>query len=74
MTPRLSTVAQRRVTGTALGYDADVEDVHLRCGACGSLQTEPLASDEPLRAQVAAVTCLFCGRCGAMARAPRAPR
>ena len=60
----------RRV-GAKLGYDVDVEDVHMRCSACGALQTEPMASDEPLRHQMASVVCNHCSRIGTMARAPR---
>lgn len=59
----------RRI-GDAIGCDSELEPVRLRC-ACGHHQTESLASDEPLRAQAAGVTCSRCGQLGAMALAPR---
>lgn len=66
--------AMHRRTGAALGYAGDVEEVHMRCTACGTLQTETMASDEPLRSQMQSVVCLFCARFGTMARAPKVLR
>jgi len=60
-----------KLVGAALGHSVEVEDVSMRCGACGSLQTEALESEASLRAQMAAVVCLFCARVGCMARAAR---
>lgn len=60
---------QHRKTGAALGYDCELEEVHMRCGACGSLQTESFDADASLRSQMAHVVCLFCARIGTMSRA-----
>lgn len=58
-----------RKSGDAIGYDAEVESMQLRC-SCGHVQAELLASDLPWRGQVAGVTCSDCGLVGAMAREP----
>lgn len=71
MAAKGSLPTSHRKTGAALGYPSDVEEVHMRCTACGTLQSEPMASDEPIGAQMAEVVCMFCARVATMARAPR---
>jgi SOS-response transcriptional repressor LexA len=46
----------------------ETEEVCLRCRTCGAPQTAQLISEKPLRSQMTAVECVYCGVVGNMER------
>jgi len=64
---------KRRVVGAALDAPDTVVVVMLLC-SCGRRSQEVLALDEPVRAQLASVSCGSCGRLGQMRLTQPVPR